>query len=126
MADRKFFGKEHQQMIDEARFMEISFYDVIATEKYKAWRESVNTPVQESEIVEQDTINISYPRPNNKLLKEILYCLGLDVSKGVEEMVCTHRTFSGEKVTTLRFNGFMRSDEKWNKFMKSCVNKYQL
>lgn len=45
----------------------------------------------------------------------ILYKLGVDVSKPIEEMLCTHRTLQNKVVECIMFLGFERLDREWIK-----------
>lgn len=45
--------------------------------------------------------------------KEILYALGLDVEKGVEEEYVQHRNWQNQVVKCIRYTGEERQDKQW-------------
>lgn len=57
----------------------------------------------------------TYGAGDKKGIDEVLYTNGMDVSKEVEEIYCTHRTLQGKIFTGIRYEGFERSDPEWLK-----------
>lgn len=109
----------------EDQFMEVSFADVVDTQYYRNWlktdlQENDINPLAISQAKEGSLVNIVYREPPEPLLYKILYSLGVDIDREVESLSCTHRRFNGDIVTTLRYNGYRRSDPKW----KSFINKH--
>lgn len=46
-------------------------------------------------------------------INKILYENGMDVRKGVKEVVCNHRNLQGDEVYCMRYEGKERGDRNW-------------
>lgn len=56
---------------------------------------------------------IRVPHYNGDNLKEVLYQLGIDTTKDIDEVVCNHRTLDNKGVTCLLYMGKERFDREW-------------
>ena len=97
------------QHLEAETFIEISMSDIINTDYYR---------------------NICLGKEGTKKactkedLFSILYDLGMDTSKPVEDQFNQHRNWKNQVVTCLRYVGVKRTDKEWVKLEKS-INKYQ-
>lgn len=100
---------EHQlrQHLEEEACHEISMSDIVRTDYYLnncAGKEGTRQA-----CTKEDLYNI-------------LYSLGMDTSKNIEEQVLPHRNWQNEVVTCLRFVGYKRTDKDWKDYIKNGVS----
>jgi len=70
----------------------------------------------------------AFGEDDKQTMYEVLYENGMDIVKGVEEVVCQHRNLQGKVANCLRFEGAERCDKDWlstgaaslNAHIKSC------
>jgi hypothetical protein len=55
----------------------------------------------------------SFGEDNKEQINKFLFDNGLDVSMGVDEVVCKHRNLRGNVVDCLMYQGHERSDSTW-------------
>lgn len=108
-----------RRMKQELSQMEVSFFDVIKSQKYKDWVRDAEIP--DGAFAElkggKHFIKEGYPNPPERLLNEILFDYGLDITKPVKAFACKHSTFDGSIHIGVRYSGRMRTDPAWRLFL---------
>lgn len=66
-----------------------------------------------SDLLRVEGFASAFSKNDKKEIDKILFNNGVDVSKGVRENVCNHRSLTGEVVNCLRYEGIERSDRSW-------------
>ena len=113
---------DFEQFEKEQAQYEISMYDLVRSPTYQKWLKEEKKTIEDVEKHKPEgddsVIRINYPRPDFRTMSAFLYGLGMDIEDEVEEQWNTHRTWEGKVVTTTRFVGQKRTDERWLKMMR--------
>jgi hypothetical protein len=124
-------GLEHgldytrMRLKDEAQHHHVSFSDILKHSRYTSWLSScdkdgfngVTTDVMNGE----NHVLVNYKKPKWDVMSEILFELGLDIEKPIQEDVCFHRNYSDAIVNTVRYSGSFRTDTAWVKWYRKEV-----
>lgn len=104
---------------------EVSTFDVAQTPVYEEWVKKHDGGMS-SEIAEQiandpSNIHFAFSRPPKKVLLEALHSLGMCIRNPSEciRQLCRHKTFGGSVVFGERYVGLQRTDEEWERFIKT-------
>ncbi len=97
------------QHLEAETFIEISMSDIISTEHYQ--NKCLKKEGTKKACTKED-------------LFDILYSLGMDTSRPIEDQFNQHRNWKNEVVTCLRYVGVKRTDKEWRSIEKS-INKFQ-
>lgn len=112
------------QMDDEARHHHVSFSDVLNSPLYKSWiggcRSSDDAGLNDI-MNGKNNILQNFKKPPKELLSKILFEMGLDIEKPIDELVCKHRNFNGDAVHTVRYSGSLRSDSTFVRWYRKNV-----
>jgi len=74
---------------------------------------SVGYNLSFSDLLLVDKFTKAYGDNDQDVIKQVLFENGLDVSMGVEEVLCTHRNLQGNVVTCILYQGHERNCKEW-------------
>lgn len=115
-------GYTRMRLKDEAQHHYVSFSDILNHSRYIAWLNSCDKDGGTTEVMNgEDHVLVSHKKPKWDVMKEILFDLGLDIERPIQEDVCFHRNYSNAVVNTVRYSGSFRTDRAWVRWYNKSV-----